>query len=116
MTNGVWGELTFEPVDASLRDLILKYAVDSDCGRVESRNMKVSVIPTALDDVEVPDEETVTKILINNQVLIIRGGKIYTMMGVEIDIDTNMWFPDWQDQFSEDRFGDNSSRSSFFHS
>jgi hypothetical protein len=90
MTNGVWGELTFEPVDASLRDLILKYAVDSDCGRVESRNMKVSVIPTALDDVEVPDEETVTKILINNQVLIIRGGKIYTMMGVEIDIDTNM--------------------------
>ena len=90
MTNGVWGELTFEPVDASLRDLILKFAVDSDCGRVESRNMKVSVIPTALDDVEVPDEETVTKILINNQVLIIRGGKIYTMMGVEIDIDTNM--------------------------
>ena len=65
-------------------------------------------------EVEVPDEETVTKILINNQVLIIRGGKIYTMMGVEIDIDTNMWFPDWQDQFSEDRFGDNSSRSSVF--
>lgn len=79
-----WNELTLDPINSHLKELILKYVVDSDCGRVESEEMMVTVIPTSLDAVEVPRDSAPKKILLDNQVMIIRGGKIYTIMGIEI--------------------------------
>ena len=84
MQNAVWTEVSDEPVGEDVQDLILKYAVDTDCGKVESKNMKISVIPTAVDDITASDECTVRKVIMDDKVFIIRGNKMYSLMGVEV--------------------------------
>ena len=81
--NDNWNALTNEPVQAGVTEVQLKYAVDSDCGRIESEEIKISVATTAIDNVHSNTIDTYM-ILHNGQLLILRDGKTYTVMGQEL--------------------------------
>lgn len=79
-SNDTWSELTEEPVKAGISNIVLKYAVNSDCGSIESEVMNISVITTAIDNTQ-GNVTQIYKIIHNGQLLIIRDGKTYTIMG-----------------------------------
>ena len=81
---GEWADLTDEPVAASARELIMKYAVDSDCGRMESEDMTVTIVATSVDDAVTGEAVTVKKVILHDKVFIIRGDKMYSLMGIEV--------------------------------
>ena len=81
---GEWADLTDEPVAASARELIMKYAVDSDCGRMESEDMTVTIVATSVDDAVTDEAVTVKKVILHDKVFIIRGDKMYSLMGIEV--------------------------------
>jgi hypothetical protein len=80
--NDAWVVLTAEPVSSHLNEVVIKYVVDSDCGSVESDAMTISVETTHLEDVQ--SDASIQKVLYNDQVWIIRDGKIYNMFGQEV--------------------------------
>jgi hypothetical protein len=83
LSNDTWSVLTDEPVISGVSKVQLKYAVDSDCGSIESEEMNISVITTAIDDIH--DNTTDTyKLIRDNHLLIIRDGRIFDIMGQEI--------------------------------
>ena len=79
-SNDTWSELTEEPVQAGISNIALKYAVNSDCGSIESEVMNISVTTTAIENTQ-GNATQIYKIIHNGQLLIIRDGKIYNTMG-----------------------------------
>ena len=82
-SNDTWSELTEEPVQAGISNIVLKYAVNSDCGSIESEEIRISIATTAIDNVHSNTIDTYM-ILRNGQLLILRDGKTYTVMGQEL--------------------------------
>ena len=81
--NDTWSALTEEPVKAGISNIVLKYAVNSDCGSIESETMNISVITTALDDIHSITTDTY-KIIRDNHLLIIHDGKTFDIMGQQL--------------------------------
>ena len=79
-SNDTWSELTEEPVKAGISNIVLKYAVNSDCGSIESEVMNISVTTTAIENTQ-GNATQIYKIIRNGQLLIIRDGKEYNMLG-----------------------------------
>jgi hypothetical protein len=82
-SNDTWSELTEEPVKAGISNIVLKYAVNSDCGSIESEVMNISVTTTALDDIHSITTDTY-KIIRDNHLLIIHDGKTFDIMGQQL--------------------------------
>ena len=83
-SNDTWSELTEEPVKAGISNIVLKYAVNSDCGSIESEVMNISVTTTAIENTQ-GHATQIYKIIHNGQLLIIRDGKIYNTMGQSLN-------------------------------
>ena len=81
--NTEWATLTEEPVQAGVSQVVLKYAVDTDCERAESEEMVISIQTTHVENVSNSKTETY-KVIHNDQMLIIRNGKIYNAQGAII--------------------------------
>ncbi len=85
MENSDWAALTAEPVKAGTTQVVLKYAVATDCGSVESDNIVIDVIPTSVENTDsqspIPNCQ---KILYEDHIYILRDGKIYSIMGQEM--------------------------------
>ena len=81
---GEWTNLTDEPVVATTTELIMKYSVDSDCGRTESDDITVRIVATSVEDTVKGDAVTVKKVIIHDKVFIIRGDNMYSLMGIEV--------------------------------
>ena len=79
-SNDTWSALTEEPVKAGISNIVLKYAVNSDCGSIESEVMNISVTTTAIENTQ-GNATQIYKIIHNGQLLIIRDGKTYNTMG-----------------------------------
>ena len=78
--NADWTILTTDPVESSVSEVVLKYAVDTDCGSIESEPMSISVETTAVDNIQTDKIETY-KIIRDDKLWIIRNGKIYSAQG-----------------------------------
>ena len=61
-------------------NIVLKYAVNSDCGSIESEVMNISITTTAIENTQ-GNATQIYKIIHNGQLLIIRDGNRYTLMG-----------------------------------
>ncbi len=85
MENSDWAALTTEPVAAGTKQVMLKYAVETDCGNVESEKLDIAVETTDVENIQsqLPISNC-QKILRDNQLLIIRDGKTYNVMGQEL--------------------------------
>ena len=85
MENSDWATLTTEPVAAGTTQVTLKYAVETDCGNVESEDMVIDVIPTSVENTNNQSPiSNCQKVLYEDHIYILRDGKTYTIMGVEI--------------------------------
>ncbi len=85
MENSDWAALTTEPVAAGTTQVVLKYAVATDCGSVESDNIVIDVIPTSVENPHSPSPTSdCQKILYEDHIYILRDGKIYSIMGQEM--------------------------------
>ena len=85
MDNSDWAALSAEPVAAGTKQVVMKYAVETDCGNVESDNMVIDVIPTTMENTNSQSPTSnCQKILYEDHIYILRDGKIYTIMGAEI--------------------------------
>ena len=78
--NADWTILTTDPVESSVSEVVLKYAIDTDCGSIESEPMSISVETTAVDNIQTDKIETY-KIIRDDKLWIIRNGKIYSAQG-----------------------------------
>ena len=78
--NADWTILTTDPVESSASEVVLKYAVYTDCGSIESEPMSISVETTAVDNIQTDKIETY-KIIRDDKLWIIRNGKIYSAQG-----------------------------------
>ena len=79
-----WIALTDEPVGEHVYEVELKYAVDSDCGIIESKSITIPVLTTNEQIVQTEDSMT-RKILYDNILYILRNGKVYTAQGQEVN-------------------------------
>ena len=85
MESSDWAALTTEPVAAGTTQVVLKYAVATDCGSVESDNIVIDVIPTSVENTHTQSPTSdCQKILYEDHILILRDGKIYSIMGQEM--------------------------------
>lgn len=85
MENSVWVALTTEPVAAGTTQIVLKYAVATDCGSVESDNIVIDVTPTSVENTHTQSPTSdCQKILYEDHIYILRDGKTYTVMGAEV--------------------------------
>ena len=80
LSNDTWNTLTDEPVQTGITEITLKYAVESDCGSIESDEMNIDIIITAIENVHSHSTDTY-KVLHNGELLIHRNGKFYTITG-----------------------------------
>ena len=78
-----WIALTNEPVGEHVNEVELKYAVDSDCGIIESKSITIPVLTTNEQIVQTENSMT-RKILYDNILYILRNGKVYTAQGQEV--------------------------------
>jgi hypothetical protein len=86
LDNSNWARLTAEPVKAGTKQVVLKYAVETDCGNVESAE-KVIIADETIDVENISNQLPITncqKVLRNGQLLILRDGVEYNLMGTEI--------------------------------
>ena len=85
MDNSDWTALTTEPVAVGTKQVTLKYAVETDCGNVESENMVIAIEPTGVENTQSPSPTSnCQKILHEDHIYILRESKIYTIMGQEL--------------------------------
>ena len=85
MDNSNWTALTTEPVAAGTKQVTLKYAVETDCGNVESGNMVIAIEPTGVENTQSPSPTSNwQKVLYEDHIYILRESKIYTIMGQEL--------------------------------
>ena len=80
LDNSDWATLTDEPVSSGINEVVMKYAVETDCGSVESDRIIIPVETTGVENIPT-DEMGVYKVVRDNQIFIIRGGKIYSIVG-----------------------------------
>ena len=85
MENSDWAALTAEPVKAGTTQVVLKYAVATDCGSVESDNIVIDVIPTSVENThsQSPTSDC-QKILYEDHIYILREGKMYNAQGQKV--------------------------------
>ena len=85
MENSDWAALSAEPVAAGTKQVVLKYAVETDCGNIESDNMVIDVIPTSVENINSQSPiSNCQKVLHEDHIYILRDGKMYTIMGQEL--------------------------------
>ncbi len=85
MDSNDWGTLTDAPVAAGIKEVILKYAVETDCGKVESDKMIIIVETTDVENIHSQSPiSNCQKILYEDHIYILRDGKIYSVMGQEL--------------------------------
>ena len=85
MENSDWATLTTNPVAAGTKQVVLKYAVETDCGNIESNNMVIDVIPTSVEDIDNQSPiSNCQKVLHEDHIYLLRDGKIYSIMGQEM--------------------------------
>ena len=85
MENSDWAALTTDPVAAGTKQVVLKYAVETDCGNMESDNMVIDVIPTSVENTDSQSPiSNCQKVIHNGQLYILRDGKTYNVMGQEL--------------------------------
>ena len=85
MENSDWAALTTEPVSAGTTQVVLKYAVETDCGNVESENMVIAIEPTNVENTNSSSPiSNCQKILYEDHIYILRDDKTYTIMGAEV--------------------------------
>lgn len=85
MENSDWAALSAEPVAAGTKQVVLKYAVATDCGSVESDNIVIDVTPTSVENTHSPSPTSdCQKILYDQQLYIYHNGSVYTIMGQEM--------------------------------
>ena len=85
MDNSDWAALSAEPVAAGTTQVVLKYAVETDCGNIESENMVIAIEPTGVENTQSPSPiSNCQKILHEDHIYILRESKIYTIMGAEV--------------------------------
>ena len=84
LENRDWAALTNEPVAAGIEEVTLRYAVETDCGKVESDRIIIPVETTGVENIPT-DEMGVYKVVRDNQIFIIRGGNIYSIVGHTIE-------------------------------
>ncbi len=82
--NSDWTALTAEPVKAGTKQVVLKYAIETDCGNIESDNMVIDIIPTSVENSNTFSTFNCQKILYEDHIYILRDGKIYSIMGQEM--------------------------------
>ena len=78
-----WEPLTSAPVETNVPQVLLKYAVETSCGTVESDTLYINTIMSNLENIT-HDIVDVQKIIHNGQVLILRNGNIYTTIGIQL--------------------------------
>lgn len=83
LENGDWQILTDEPLKSGILQVVLKYVVETDCGSTESENIVITIKPTNLENIS-GEVVNVSKLLRNGQLLILRDGKTYDVMGQEV--------------------------------
>jgi hypothetical protein len=83
MDGNTWHILTDEPIKSDVSKITLKYIIDSDCGRVVSDEMIISVLTTKLKD-NLNCTTGTKKIFYNDQLIILRDGKTFSVIGQEI--------------------------------
>ena len=84
MDNSTWASLTDEPVGTEVHEVVMKYAVDSECGSIESDQIIIPVETTGVKNITA-DSVEVNKIIRNDQIFIIRGDKVYSILGHVVD-------------------------------
>ena len=85
MENSDWAALTAEPVKAGTKQVVLKYAIETDCGNVESDNMVIDIIPTSVENSNSQSPIfNCQKVLYEDHIYILREGRVYTIMGAEV--------------------------------
>ena len=85
MNNSNWTALTDEPVATGITEVILKYAVETDCGNIESDKMVIAIEPTSVENTNSPSPSSnCQKILYEDHIYILREGKVYSVMGHEM--------------------------------
>ncbi len=83
LENGDWQILTDEPLKSGILQVVLKYVVETDCGSTESENIVITIKQTNLENIA-GEVVNVSKLLRNGQLLILRDGKTYDVMGQEV--------------------------------
>ena len=78
-----WEVLSDNPVDSTIKKLLLKYLVETDCGIIESEEMVFDFCTTNLDT-HSPLQPSVRKVFYQNTMYIIREGKVYDTLGIRI--------------------------------
>ena len=85
MDNSDWAALSAEPVAVGTKQVVLKYAVETDCGNVESENMVIAIEPTDVENTNSSSPiSNCQKILYEDHIYILRDDKTYTIMGAEV--------------------------------
>ena len=78
-----WEVLSDNPVDSTIKKLLLKYLVETDCGIIESQEMEFDFCTTNLE-IQSPLQPSVRKVFYQNTMYIIREGKVYDTLGIRI--------------------------------
>ena len=85
MENSDWAVLTDEPVAANITEVTLKYAIETDCGNVESEKLVIAVETTDVENIQSQSPiSNCRKILYEGHIYFLREGKIYSVMGQEL--------------------------------
>ena len=85
MKNSDWTVLTDEPVESGINEVVMKYAVETDCGSTESEKMIIAIEPTNVENI-LGNAVDAYKIVRDDRVLIIRDGKAYDLLGNKLQV------------------------------
>ena len=75
--------LNDSPLDSNTLEVKLKYTVQTDCGIVESEEYVYNFTTTGVEEGAV-GTSGVRKIFLNNQLYLLRDGRIYTTLGTQV--------------------------------
>ena len=85
MENSDWAALSAEPVAAGITEVTLKYAVETDCGNIESDKMVINLKATDVENTHIQSPiSNCQKLLRNGQFIIVRDGVEYNAVGQEM--------------------------------
>ena len=81
--NQNWNPLNDSPLDSNTLEVKLKYTVQTDCGIVESEVYEYNFTTTGVEEGAI-GTSGVRKIFLNNQLYLLRDGRIYTTLGTQV--------------------------------
>ena len=85
MDNSDWAALSAEPVATGITEVTLKYAVETDCGNIESDKMVINLKATDVENTHIQSPiSNCQKFLRNGQLIILRDGVEYNAMGQKL--------------------------------